>query len=476
MYLKRAYIRNNGPIAKLNIELPFDADSRPNPMVLVGPNGSGKTNLLSIIADAMFEAAAAHYEDAVERSQGVLRPWFRVAGGRTISVSAAGTCTVLQFQHEEKDYFFREQAGSLTEDDFPEDLTIALGPAADWNAKGTKKEFGINDAEAQAIFENGSYLYFPSNRAEAPHWLNRESLKREQFDLSPRRANRLRKQIYVDHGLEDFEQWLLSVLIDARLDFNLGSTGDGLVSIAKPVGDIEFAAQNSKILHDVTQILKIVTQNEHARFSWGGCKLEGRISVISEGKTIAPSLESLSAGQATLLSTFGKIMRYGDMPTNSYRASEVEGICIIDEIDSHLHVDLQYQSLPRLMSIFPNIQFIVSSHSPLFVLGMEQEFGDEGFRIIDMLSGMPIQAEAYSEFDSAFKILRETRTFNEAVVQATGSVGKTLVFLEGETDPKYLQAAAEVLGREEILEKFELDWRERSYFRPGISLRKERLR
>lgn len=43
------------------------------------------------------------------------------------------------------------------------------------------------------------------------------------------------------------------------------------------------------------------------------------------------------------------------------------GIVLIDEIETHLHLQLQKTILPMLTTLFPNIQFIVTSHSP-FVL------------------------------------------------------------------------------------------------------------
>ncbi len=43
------------------------------------------------------------------------------------------------------------------------------------------------------------------------------------------------------------------------------------------------------------------------------------------------------------------------------------GIVLIDEIETHLHLKLQKIILPMLTTLFPNIQFIVTSHSP-FVL------------------------------------------------------------------------------------------------------------
>lgn len=42
----------------------------------------------------------------------------------------------------------------------------------------------------------------------------------------------------------------------------------------------------------------------------------------------------------------------------------VEGIVLIDELETHLHIDLQRKILPFLTTFFSRIQFIVSTHSP----------------------------------------------------------------------------------------------------------------
>lgn len=46
---------------------------------------------------------------------------------------------------------------------------------------------------------------------------------------------------------------------------------------------------------------------------------------------------------------------------------DLPGIVLIDEIETHLHLELQKQVLKILTTLFPNIQFIVSTHSP-FIL------------------------------------------------------------------------------------------------------------
>ncbi len=46
---------------------------------------------------------------------------------------------------------------------------------------------------------------------------------------------------------------------------------------------------------------------------------------------------------------------------------DMPGIVLIDEIETHLHIELQKEILPFLTDFFPNIQFVVTTHSP-FVL------------------------------------------------------------------------------------------------------------
>lgn len=52
---------------------------------------------------------------------------------------------------------------------------------------------------------------------------------------------------------------------------------------------------------------------------------------------------------------------------------ETPGVVLIDEIDLHLHPSWQKQVIDSLMSIFPNIQFIVTTHSPSILLNVPRE-------------------------------------------------------------------------------------------------------
>lgn len=56
--------------------------------------------------------------------------------------------------------------------------------------------------------------------------------------------------------------------------------------------------------------------------------------------------------------------------------TDASGVVIIDEIDLHLHPELEQVVLERLMRTFPNVQFIVSTHSPLVLTGLETQGGN----------------------------------------------------------------------------------------------------
>lgn len=51
----------------------------------------------------------------------------------------------------------------------------------------------------------------------------------------------------------------------------------------------------------------------------------------------------------------------------------IPGVVLIDEFGIHLHPDLQSATLRRLSEAFPQVQFIVSTHSPMLVNGLDAD-------------------------------------------------------------------------------------------------------
>ena len=73
----------------------------------------------------------------------------------------------------------------------------------------------------------------------------------------------------------------------------------------------------------------------------------------------------LSSGETTILSLVVDIARRLTIANpDIYDKLSGEGIVLIDEIDLHLHPQWQRRFLPSLVHTFPNLQFIVTTHSP----------------------------------------------------------------------------------------------------------------
>ncbi|MDK9694536.1 MAG: AAA family ATPase, partial [Sulfurimonas sp.] len=76
-------------------------------------------------------------------------------------------------------------------------------------------------------------------------------------------------------------------------------------------------------------------------------------------------LNELSDGYSSLLAIVTELILR--MEAKSNKSYDMQGVVLIDEIETHLHVELQKKVLPFLVGFFPKIQFIVTTHSP-FVL------------------------------------------------------------------------------------------------------------
>lgn len=456
MFLKKVIIENSGPLRRFELDLEFRLDGSPKPLILVGSNGGGKTNLLSLVTDAMFEAAASHYQDVLPRS-GIGRSYFRVVGGRTTTLGTAGGFSLLKFEHQEEIFLYKEKAGDLDPALVAQRVPADLAGQLNWPQVGSFKEFTVPDQKSKEIFEGGVYAYFPASRSEIPFWLNRESIPETEFDLFGAFANRLRKPIFVERSLDLFKQWIIAVILESRSDVQIVPGPPPQLALA---GDVLSAMLSSQTLNICNLVLQRILSDASAKFVWLGRNSPDKIAVALGSDLALPNLDALSGGQSILLGLFGTLLRYGDHSKTGSALSpaSIEGICVVDEIDTHIHVDLQYTALPSLIAMFPRIQFILSSHSPLFVLGMEKTFGAEGLQVIEMPDGKTVTAQSYSEFGKAMEALSATEAFNEKLLLETSQTGIPVVFVEGETDTPYLLRAADVLGRTSLVERCEIQW------------------
>lgn len=90
---------------------------------------------------------------------------------------------------------------------------------------------------------------------------------------------------------------------------------------------------------------------------------------IEESNKQPYGFNELSDGYSAVLDiVMDLIMR---MEKKASRAYDLEGIVLIDEVETHLHISLQKNIMPFLTSLFPNVQFIVTTHSPFVLNSIE---------------------------------------------------------------------------------------------------------
>ncbi len=88
---------------------------------------------------------------------------------------------------------------------------------------------------------------------------------------------------------------------------------------------------------------------------------------IKENRKELFDFNTMSSGFAAVLDIVLDLIIRMEKKTNRTFDFNVPGIVLVDEIETHLHIELQKTVLEMLTTIFPNVQFIVSTHSP-FIL------------------------------------------------------------------------------------------------------------
>jgi hypothetical protein len=86
-------------------------------------------------------------------------------------------------------------------------------------------------------------------------------------------------------------------------------------------------------------------------------------------------LTSLSDGYQSMLAWIADLLGHAFLESGEQAPGpeELRGIVLLDEIDLHLHPTWQRHVVPVLRQVFPKLQFIVTTHSPLVLAGFERE-------------------------------------------------------------------------------------------------------
>ncbi|WP_150236841.1 AAA family ATPase [Nocardiopsis quinghaiensis] len=340
MYIER--VRVNGirgfhgeRAADLTFPTPVDPlEGKGSWTVLAGRNGSGKTTLLRAIALGLVGPSYARHlvpdfdhwvshDSASGEIRATIRPddyWDRFTQGRRPQESFAGS---LQWKRLDIDRHLRESV---------------VGPSNTSQGKGSKSpERGPWSEETPGWYVAG---YGPFRRLEGG------STAAQRLTLNNGPVARLASLFDEDVSLSESVQWLKDLLLRQR--------GGG--SPPEEPLNFVFRILNDGLLPDGFQVSHVDADGlwvEHA----------GKRSALRE----------VSDGYRTVAALVLDLVRQLHWAGGEEALSEddrghprviMPGVVLIDEVDVHLHVSWQKAIGNWLKEHFPNIQFIVSSHSP----------------------------------------------------------------------------------------------------------------
>jgi len=462
MYLKEVVLINSGPIGFIAKKFAFSPEGNPKPLIIIGQNGSGKSVFISHIVNALITAKQIVYEDR-EIEEGKV---FKYRSPSYIKLGEPFSYSSVNF---EQDIFQTEIQLDRSKTEFENHYQFTPSFRLWNNLQGhdssvLDSNFSRKILETRNLIDENTLLYFPPNRFEEPGWLNYSNLINKADYRFVRRLSNLSNRIIINHSpLKDNQNWLLDIVFD-RAALELKTTdltiplNQGGQQITLPVKIFAgFQGESNNIYNEIISFLKTLFQTEgNLRFGIGK-RRSRQVQILKDEKVMIPNLFNLSTGETVLLNIFLTIIKDYDLSNAEFEnLSQIRGIVIIDEVDVHLHANLQHTVLPKLLKLFPKVQFILTSHSPLFLLGLHKELGEQNFEIMSLPDGNEIDVESFSEFEKAYEYFKDSVKFQNDVKEEISKSNKPLLFVEGDYDIKYLKRAAELFNRDNLLNEFKV--------------------
>lgn len=159
--------------------------------------------------------------------------------------------------------------------------------------------------------------------------------------------------------------------------------------------------------------------------------------VVEWEQGAATGYSRLSDGQRLILALAGDIARRCAVlnPQLEDRApSETPGVVLIDEIDLHLHPRWQRRIMEDLRRVFPKIQFIATTHSPIIISAakdakvivleengtreLSQAYGLDVTSVVEDIQGADGRDEPVKEMFAKANLLIEQGQFAQARIEA----------------------------------------------------------
>ncbi len=157
------------------------------------------------------------------------------------------------------------------------------------------------------------------------------------------------------------------------------------------------------------------------------------VTIKLDGKT--HYLNELSSGFASLIKIVQSIVAGYSYFTNAEDIEQVKGYVLIDEIESHLHIEWQTKILPLLTKIFPNTYFVITTHSSLVLTQLVDGAAYQLVRENDVVVAKPIQnagqAALIDLLEEAFGVNLNKLRLENTTAESQSEVKKALLDLLG---------------------------------------------
>lgn len=190
-------------------------------------------------------------------------------------------------------------------------------------------------------------------------------------------------------------------------------------ALAASNGKHEKAESIKRWFENFQGLLKAIFEDDSLKLEFDEDTFEFRI--IMSGREPF-GFNTLSSGYAAILDIVVDLIVRMEKQTNRTFDYSIPGIVLIDEIETHLHLALQKNILELLTTIFPNVQFIVSTHSPFIINSIENATIydlEKHLLIREGLADIPYAGivEGYFDADTMSSTLREKYEKYRALVK-----------------------------------------------------------
>ncbi|MBE5907659.1 MAG: ATP-binding cassette domain-containing protein [Lachnospiraceae bacterium] len=295
-----------------NISIPISEDEKRN-IIITGKNGSGKTSLLNAISNNCFYLMSAGDFAKIEE----------------------------KIRLYKKMYTNAEESGSENEKSRWKAEVLGQEKALEQAKAGVRVGFNIPYSSLKSHFDKGDFIaaYFGATRtfkATIPQHIERVELK-ECYSMK-------------EEPRKDFVMYITDLKMKEAL--------------AKTSGNDGLANSIHTWFMKFDQLLKNVFEDDTTTLLFDPETFE---FTIKQEEKESFGFNVLSDGYAAVLDIIVDLMMRMERQNNRSFAYDLPGIVLIDEIETHLHLELQRKVMGMLTTLFPNIQFIVTTHSP-FIL------------------------------------------------------------------------------------------------------------